>query len=129
KQDAEMAADLAQCAVEIITDAEAIGRFESISEAEMFDMEYWPLEQAKLGTAVEKPLAGEIAVITGGGGTIGAATPKAVAAAGAEEERLACGQHAAPNAAKAISTPAQAGPRPGSRAPARGGALYRAVGA
>src|ERR1700730_11453099 len=81
KEDAKIAADLAQCAAEVITDAEAIGRFESISQAEMFDMEYWPLEQAKLGSAAEKPLAGEIAVITGGGGTIGRATGKAFAAA------------------------------------------------
>jgi rhamnose utilization protein RhaD (predicted bifunctional aldolase and dehydrogenase) len=50
KHDAAIAADLARCAVEVITDAEAIGRFESISEAEMFDMEYWSLEQAKLGS-------------------------------------------------------------------------------
>ena len=45
-----------------ITDAEAIGRFESICEADMFDMEYWSLEQAKLGKAAEKPLAGQVAV-------------------------------------------------------------------
>src|SRR5262249_57384285 len=45
KRDARIAADLAQCALEIITDAEAIGCFESISEDEMFDMEYWSLEQ------------------------------------------------------------------------------------
>ncbi len=108
KEDAKIAADLAQCAVEIITDAEAIGRFESISEAEMFDMEYWPLEQAKLGTAAEKPLAGEIAVITGGGGTIGAATAKAFAAAGAEVALLDCDERAAANAAKAIGTAALA---------------------
>ena len=50
----------------------------------MFDMEYWSLEQAKLGTAEEKPLAGQIAVITGAAGAIGAATAKAFAAAGAE---------------------------------------------
>ena len=30
-------------------------------EAEMFDMEYWSLEQAKLSAAAEKPLAGQIA--------------------------------------------------------------------
>jgi rhamnose utilization protein RhaD (predicted bifunctional aldolase and dehydrogenase)/NAD(P)-dependent dehydrogenase (short-subunit alcohol dehydrogenase family) len=84
KKDARVAADLAQCAIEVIADAEAIGRFESISEAEMFDMEYWSLEQAKLGAAAEKPLAGQIAVITGAGGTIGGATAKAFAAAGAE---------------------------------------------
>ena len=40
-----------ECAIEAITDAEAIGRFESISEADMFDVEYWSLEQAKLGAA------------------------------------------------------------------------------
>ncbi|HET9245282.1 MAG TPA: bifunctional aldolase/short-chain dehydrogenase, partial [Xanthobacteraceae bacterium] len=108
KQDAEIAADLAQCAVEVITDAEAIGRFESISEAEMFDMEYWPLEQAKLGTVAEKPLAGEIAVITGGGGTIGAATAKAFAAAGAEVALLDCDERAAADAAKAIGASALA---------------------
>ena len=51
KKDARIAADLAETAVETITDAEAIGRFESISEADMFDMEYWSLEQAKLGAA------------------------------------------------------------------------------
>src|SRR5262247_876645 len=84
KNDAAIAADLARCAVEVITDAEAIGRFQSISEAEMFDMEYWSLEQAKLGTAAEKPLAGDVAVVTGGGGAIGAATAQAFAAAGAE---------------------------------------------
>src|SRR5215468_11014294 len=108
KEDAKIAADLAQCAVEIITDAEAIGRFESISEAEMFDMEYWPLEQAKLGTAAEKPLAGEVAVITGGGGTIGAATAKAFAAAGAEVALLDCDERGAANAAKAIGAAALA---------------------
>ena len=84
KKDARIAADLAEAAVERITDAEAIGRFESITEADMFDIEYWSLEQAKLGAAKEKPLAGQIAVVTGAGGAIGAATAKAFAAAGAE---------------------------------------------
>jgi rhamnose utilization protein RhaD (predicted bifunctional aldolase and dehydrogenase)/NAD(P)-dependent dehydrogenase (short-subunit alcohol dehydrogenase family) len=84
KKDARIAADLAEAAIEGITDAEAIGRFESISEAEMFDMEYWSLEQAKLGHAAEKPLAGQIAVITGAAGAIGAATATAFAAQGAE---------------------------------------------
>jgi rhamnose utilization protein RhaD (predicted bifunctional aldolase and dehydrogenase)/NAD(P)-dependent dehydrogenase (short-subunit alcohol dehydrogenase family) len=84
KKDARIAADIAEAAIATITDAEAIGRFESISEADMFDMEYWSLEQAKLGTAEEKPLAGQVAVITGAAGVIGAATAKAFAAAGAE---------------------------------------------
>jgi rhamnose utilization protein RhaD (predicted bifunctional aldolase and dehydrogenase)/NAD(P)-dependent dehydrogenase (short-subunit alcohol dehydrogenase family) len=81
---ASIAADLAEAAVEAITDAEASGRFESIPEADMFDCEYWPLEQAKLGTAKPLPLAGQIAVITGGAGAIGAATATTFAKAGAE---------------------------------------------
>jgi rhamnose utilization protein RhaD (predicted bifunctional aldolase and dehydrogenase)/NAD(P)-dependent dehydrogenase (short-subunit alcohol dehydrogenase family) len=102
KKDAKVAADLAECAVETITDAEAIGRFESISEAEMFDMEYWSLEQAKLGAAKELPLAGQIAAITGAGGTIGAATAKAFAAAGAEVALLDLDESAVREKAKAI---------------------------
>jgi rhamnose utilization protein RhaD (predicted bifunctional aldolase and dehydrogenase)/NAD(P)-dependent dehydrogenase (short-subunit alcohol dehydrogenase family) len=82
--DAKIAADIAEAWVEGVTDAEAIGKFESISQADMFDCEYWPLEQAKLGTVKELPLAGQIAVVTGAAGAIGAATARAFAAAGAE---------------------------------------------
>jgi NAD(P)-dependent dehydrogenase (short-subunit alcohol dehydrogenase family) len=83
-QDAKIAADIAEAAVACIGDAEAIGTFTSISEADMFDCEYWPLELFKLGTHKDRPLAGQVAVITGGGGAIGAATAKAFADAGAE---------------------------------------------
>jgi NAD(P)-dependent dehydrogenase (short-subunit alcohol dehydrogenase family) len=47
-------------------------------------MEYWSLEQAKLGSAAEKPLAGQVAVVTGGAGTIGLATARTLRSAGAE---------------------------------------------
>jgi rhamnose utilization protein RhaD (predicted bifunctional aldolase and dehydrogenase)/NAD(P)-dependent dehydrogenase (short-subunit alcohol dehydrogenase family) len=83
-KDAAVAADLAESWVATVTDAEAIGTFESLPEAELFEMEYWSLEQAKLGTAIEKPLAGQIAVVTGGAGTIGLATAKALRDVGAE---------------------------------------------
>jgi rhamnose utilization protein RhaD (predicted bifunctional aldolase and dehydrogenase)/NAD(P)-dependent dehydrogenase (short-subunit alcohol dehydrogenase family) len=83
-KDAAIAADIAENTIEVITDAEAIGRYQPISEADMFDVEYWSLEQAKLGKAAEKPLARQVAVITGGGSGIGAATAKAMARAGAE---------------------------------------------
>jgi rhamnose utilization protein RhaD (predicted bifunctional aldolase and dehydrogenase)/NAD(P)-dependent dehydrogenase (short-subunit alcohol dehydrogenase family) len=102
KKDARIAADLAEAAVEAITGAEAIGRFESISEADMFDVEYWSLEQAKLGSARELPLAGHIAAVTGAGGAIGAATAKAFAAAGAEVALLDIDKAAAGAAAKAV---------------------------
>jgi NAD(P)-dependent dehydrogenase (short-subunit alcohol dehydrogenase family) len=83
KADARIAADIAENAIATITDAEAIGRFESLGEADLFEMEYWSLEQAKLGKTPEKPLAGQVAVITGGAGTIGAATARLFAANGA----------------------------------------------
>jgi len=106
KKDARIAADIAESAVESITDAEAIGRFESISEADMFDMEYWSLEQAKLGSAPEKPLAGQVAVITGAGGVIGTATARAFAAAGAEVALLDLDEGAVQAKAKAVGASA-----------------------
>jgi NAD(P)-dependent dehydrogenase (short-subunit alcohol dehydrogenase family) len=102
KKDARVAADLAEAAIATITDAEATGRFESISEAEMFDMEYWSLEQAKLGAAREPPLAGQVAVVTGAAGTIGAATARAFAAAGAEVALLDLDFAAAETGARSI---------------------------
>ena len=65
KKDAKVAADLAETAIATTTDAEAVGRFEPLPEADLFDVEYWSLEQAKLGSAKEPPLAGQVAVITG----------------------------------------------------------------
>jgi rhamnose utilization protein RhaD (predicted bifunctional aldolase and dehydrogenase)/NAD(P)-dependent dehydrogenase (short-subunit alcohol dehydrogenase family) len=102
RRDAAIAADLAEAAVATITDAEAVGRFESISEADMFDCEYWSLEQAKLGGAKEPALAGQIAAVTGAAGAIGAATAKAFAAAGAEVALLDVDIAAAGTIAKAI---------------------------
>ncbi|HSZ74983.1 MAG TPA: bifunctional aldolase/short-chain dehydrogenase [Rhizomicrobium sp.] len=83
-KDAAIAADIAENAVEIIGNAEKMSTFRSISEADMFDVEYWSLEQAKLGKGAEKPLARQVAVITGGGSGIGAATAAALAREGAE---------------------------------------------
>jgi NAD(P)-dependent dehydrogenase (short-subunit alcohol dehydrogenase family) len=102
KQDAVIAADIAEAWVECVGDAEAVGRFESISEAEMFDCEYWPLEQLKLGARKEPPLLGQVAAITGAAGAIGAATAKCFAAAGAEVALLDLDRAAAREQANAI---------------------------
>ncbi len=80
---AAVAADLAETTARVITAAESIGRFESISESEIFDIEYWSLEQAKLGKGAEKPLARHIVAVTGGGSGIGRATAEAFAGQGA----------------------------------------------
>jgi rhamnose utilization protein RhaD (predicted bifunctional aldolase and dehydrogenase)/NAD(P)-dependent dehydrogenase (short-subunit alcohol dehydrogenase family) len=102
KKDARIAADLAEAAIATITDAEAVGRFEPLPEADLFDVEYWSLEQAKLGSAKELPLAGQVAVITGAAGAIGSATARAFAAAGAEVALLDVDEAAAQAKAKAI---------------------------
>jgi NAD(P)-dependent dehydrogenase (short-subunit alcohol dehydrogenase family) len=83
-KDAAIAADIAENTIEVIGDAEAIGEYKCISENDMFEVEYWSLEQAKLGKSNEKTLSRQVCVITGGGSGIGAATAKAMAAEGAE---------------------------------------------
>ena len=100
KKDANIAGDLAEAAIATITDAEAVGRFEPLPEADLFDVEYWSLEQAKLGAAKELPLAGQVAVITGAAGAIGLATAKAFASAGAEVALLDVDEAAAQEKSK-----------------------------
>jgi rhamnose utilization protein RhaD (predicted bifunctional aldolase and dehydrogenase)/NAD(P)-dependent dehydrogenase (short-subunit alcohol dehydrogenase family) len=83
-KDADIAADIAENTIATVTDAEAIGRYECVSEADMFDVEYWSLEQAKLGKGTAPRLARQIVVVTGGASGIGAATARAFAKEGAD---------------------------------------------
>jgi rhamnose utilization protein RhaD (predicted bifunctional aldolase and dehydrogenase)/NAD(P)-dependent dehydrogenase (short-subunit alcohol dehydrogenase family) len=100
--EAAVAADLAENTVATISDAEAIGTFQCIPEADMFDIEYWSLEQAKLGKGAEKPMARRIVAVTGGGGGIGAAIAAAFARDGAEVAVLDVDLAAAEKAASGI---------------------------
>ncbi len=102
-QAAEIAADMGEEAINVITDAEAIGTFEALPEATLFEMEYWSLEQAKLGQTRQAPLAGQVAVITGGGGAIGAACAELFAQNGAEVAILDLNGEAATKVAVGIS--------------------------
>ena len=55
-----------------------------MQEQDLFDLEYWSLEQAKLGKAKPPAMQGQIIIITGGAGAIGSAIATEFHAAGAE---------------------------------------------
>ncbi len=76
KKEAKIASDLAEVTVDVISSAESIGKFTSISDKEIFKVEYWPLEQAKLKTLKRASLTGNVTVISGGCGAIGLAIAK-----------------------------------------------------
>ena len=81
--EASVAADIAGSWATTLMDAEAVGRFTPVGEADTFDMEYWSLEQAKLGKGARKRMEGCVVAVTGAAGAIGAATARAFAAEGA----------------------------------------------
>jgi rhamnose utilization protein RhaD (predicted bifunctional aldolase and dehydrogenase)/NAD(P)-dependent dehydrogenase (short-subunit alcohol dehydrogenase family) len=82
-KDAKIAADVGEMWIEAVTGAEAIGSFRPLKHDELFRLEYWSLEQAKLAATKPKALTGNVVVVTGGAGTIGAATARLFAAEGA----------------------------------------------
>lgn len=82
--DARIAAELGAQNIRVMAAGEAAGGYDPLGEADLFDMEYWSLEQAKLGRrAVPPSMQGRVLLVTGGAGAIGLATAEAFAARGA----------------------------------------------
>ncbi len=77
------ASDLAAQNMTVMTNGEACGGFHPVSAQKLFDMEYWSLEQAKLGKGKPPAMQGRVVMITGGGGAIGLATAQEFAGLGA----------------------------------------------
>ncbi len=81
--DADIVADLYHHTMAVIPRAEALGGYTTPSDADLFDVEYWDLEQAKLRKGNPAELAGQVALVTGAASGIGRACALAYLARGA----------------------------------------------
>ncbi|HTQ79514.1 MAG TPA: bifunctional aldolase/short-chain dehydrogenase, partial [Thermoanaerobaculia bacterium] len=82
-QDARIAADLYEHTIRTKRQVWETGEYEGLPDLDLWEMEYWSLEQAKLGKAQEKPLARQVAAVTGAAGAIGSAVAAKLLEAGA----------------------------------------------
>ena len=75
KSESRVTAEFYNCAIEVMRGAESIDQYEAMDQQEAFDIEYWPLEEAKLRRMPpEKELDRQIIVVIGAGAGIGKAT-------------------------------------------------------
>jgi NAD(P)-dependent dehydrogenase (short-subunit alcohol dehydrogenase family) len=74
RAEAEIAADVYEHTIDVIANAAAVGRYAPVSRDDLFDLEYWSLEQAKIKKTEEKALGRAIALVTGAASGIGRAT-------------------------------------------------------
>ena len=71
-KDAAIAAEIYRHTMQIILRAEQLGGYRALSAADLFEMEYWDLEQAKLRRPQKQPpFTGEVALVTGAASGIG----------------------------------------------------------
>jgi len=85
KVDAEIAADIYEHTAQIIEETTSLDGYQPVPVLDLFDLEYWSLEQAKLlrGATAGGPLERRVALVTGAASGIGLATSRALLAAGA----------------------------------------------
>jgi rhamnulose-1-phosphate aldolase/alcohol dehydrogenase len=82
---ADVSAQLYHRAVAVMRGAETCGGFISLTDAESYAVEYWPLEQYKLTLAPpEREFARQVALVTGAAGGIGSAVCARLAREGAQ---------------------------------------------
>jgi rhamnose utilization protein RhaD (predicted bifunctional aldolase and dehydrogenase)/NAD(P)-dependent dehydrogenase (short-subunit alcohol dehydrogenase family) len=80
--EADAAAEVYKRTIDVILRATALERWDALSAGDVFAVEYWPLEQAKLHRT-KGEFEGEVAVVTGAASGIGAACVNALLARGA----------------------------------------------
>jgi NAD(P)-dependent dehydrogenase (short-subunit alcohol dehydrogenase family) len=82
--DAAIAADLYRHTIDIILRATALGGWRALPARDIFDCEYWDLEQAKLRRSGPAPVfTGEVALVTGAASGIGRACVESLLRRGA----------------------------------------------
>ena len=81
---ASIAADLGVQNARVRSIGEDKGGFHPVNEADLFNLEYWSLEQAKLGKSKSPLMTGKVVIITGAAGVIGRAVAGTFAGAGAD---------------------------------------------
>ena len=83
-KDAAIVAELYRHSMQVMQRAEALGSYRALPEHELFEVEYWDLEQAKLRkSGAPAAFAGEIALVTGAASGIGKACVDALLTRGA----------------------------------------------
>jgi NAD(P)-dependent dehydrogenase (short-subunit alcohol dehydrogenase family) len=83
-RDAAVAAEIYGHTIDIILRATALGGYQALPAQDIFECEYWDLEQAKLKrAAAPRMLAGEIALVTGAASGIGKASVESLLSRGA----------------------------------------------
>ena len=83
-KDAAIVAEIYDHTMDIISRATALGGFRALRAQDIFDVEYWDLEQAKLRKGGKPPVfAGEVALVTGAASGIGKACVDSLLARGA----------------------------------------------
>src|SRR5256885_3627022 len=83
-KEAAIVAEIYDHTIDVILRGEALGGFQALPAKDIFDVEYWDLEQAKLKKGGKAPaFAGEVALVTGAASGIGKAAVAAFLARGA----------------------------------------------